>query len=204
MVPVVVEEWLEDWDYDFSSNSDYLVDVELAKWKTVLQECHEKNKGRLKDLRVCTKPYSEQGVAAKKNMEEGTIKLVPVTTQVSSSKKTIDPIPGQAVSLASLDLPDKTTAYIYASPYKQLADHGEASSSGHAQKAKADQFISPFWFVGTTPNPNDANCRVSEMNHKESKVTIIENVKKIKKDERLLIFVPDGAKKKYVVHKHSH
>ena len=199
IIQLVLEEWLDKWDYNFSSHDDYRIDSEIAAWKTVLRACHKKHEGCLQDLRVRTKPSAEQAVVANKKFEVGSIKLVPVTPNVTYSKKDVEPVPPQSVPLANMQCAiDGKTAAIFASLYKSVSDDsGEAKSSGHVQKKEFAQFVAPFWFVGTTPDPNRANCRLTQTTLKvfsdEYKVMIIENKDKLEKGEQLLLYVPEGA-----------
>ena len=164
---------------------EWVLDARLALLKYAVHYLYDMNAPQLKLVHVVVAPAVSRNVIAAEAIKKSSLKLIPTTTAINSSKKL-----GNSV-LPSGFLTDKKGVknFFYLRP-KYLED-------------EKDELIVPFWHVQSTPIPSKANMKfaweecdwVDPVVH----VPILYNTVPIKKGDSLLFFSPPGTGKYFQV-----
>lgn len=172
----------------------------VAKFKNLLYKEHAKRVGVLDSLELVITPVASRGVVATKILAKDVCILVPVSMIVNISKQT-ERIPNSAVNLGVAFKHPKcqTPCCAYAMPKWHTADIA-STLSGCSAKKQLEQFLSPFWLVGTTNDRNAANLalRSIKVSGSEDAISIpmYQNTKALKVGDILLAFHGDAENKR--------
>ena len=152
----------------------------------VLAELHADSVETFKDkLEIVVKPVAQRAVRATDTIEKGAMCLVPMTPSISV---------GATLPTGALELgPTRQGATaLYALPKVQLPAVGKDA-------VNSNEFVAPFWFVGTTTDAKHANVqfqlRQQEYHGEPVAVPCIVNSKTLKPSDALKLLVKDNALK---------
>ena len=155
-------------------------DVARNRVKVALYDAHLKHKASLAKVRVQEKP--KKLVLCKNTVKEGEIKLVAMTTTISTVQQ------GSRVNQNDVHL-----GVLYEDPKEgPMVGYLSPSKTIWPSDLQRETMVVPYWLVRTTPNEDEANmehCSIS-VGSKESPfdLPMLQNTKAITEDEELLVF----------------
>ena len=147
------------WDVELE-NKDFVCDIIASQLKLLIYERHLKTcmSPRLDTmLRLVTEPSSARAAIVKCDIKKGTLELSPVTPSISCAhdKKACAGL----VDLGVGAVIDSKEFRMYAAPCIKHAEDKRGVDNATCDMKLQEEFYVPFWFVGTTYKPQEANMK---------------------------------------------
>ena len=183
------------WDYNFSLNYDVLCDRAISAYKTEMYAQHAATADSLQDLRLVVGPGATRKVLVAGHFAKGALVLIAVTPSVCITKGNVkdNKVPPSSIDCGLAFKHPRTSVEcrLYLNSKTQKMDTA-SDASGFSAKKPVDEFMAPFWLVGTTQDEKQVNCTLSMRSSKVGDYTFlfptITNTKVVKDDAELLYY----------------
>ena len=185
------------WDYTFSLNYDILSDRMISSYKATMYDMHMTVAASFTDVHLVVGPGATRKVLAAGHFAKGALELIAVTPSVYITKGSVkdNKVPPSSIDCGVAFTHPRTNlqCHMYISGKTQKREEA-ADASGFSAKKPADEFMAPFWLVGTTADEKLANCtlafRTKSVGDYTFQIPIITNSKVVKDSVELLYYRP--------------
>lgn len=174
---------MTEWDANFSKNLAALANVEISRATVALFDLHFDNEVAANSLQLTLEPKEKKGVTSLVPLQKESLILVPVSTNISCTKHSAEPVPLQALPITCTS--SKSIVYVQETTRREHKPH---ETTGCNHKTATPEFIAPFWLVGTTVKSSEANMKLQVMSQNLLDIPCLVNSKALKKGDVLKLY----------------